>query len=217
MKIQEFISPEMLYHLRKSDIDLISKSLVNNGGNNNASYIALSFAILLKQLRNIDEAELDHVTGISAQLAMTGLWNNESISMFANNVLHKIDRKVMRAVKDGMSAEISSKMENAFNRIKEIRREIHSNINSRNQPALTVKLTSSPRKGENRVVVVHRKDGRLVDVIGHYSGSISKGVADVSIDTARLSKLIRKKPRFTASAMDLVAQGVYLEERKRKK
>ena len=83
MKNLEQFTAKALYRLRKSDIELISKTLKETSSNQNAIYLARNFAILLKQIRSVDdEAELSHVTGISAQLAMTGMWNEERAVFF---------------------------------------------------------------------------------------------------------------------------------------
>lgn len=89
------VTKESLRAIRKSDVDKISQSILNGESNN----IVECFAELTQCFISADEASLDDLTCVTAQLSMTGVWTPENVAKLIP-LLPK-DPNITRCLKDG--------------------------------------------------------------------------------------------------------------------
>lgn len=116
IKRLEWVNPENLRHGQKSTRDMI-RAEVEKGSEETLNFIIDALAKLILQITftrvNLDEADLDDVTCISAGISSTKIWNRERIKRFVDKVVPGVTPSVFEAIKYGVN-EDAAKMFNDF-------------------------------------------------------------------------------------------------------
>lgn len=110
MNIFVELTADSFYRLRKSHIEAIKKA-VSESGESVISHVVSEFCDFLRRVDGSDNAQLDQIAGISAQLSTASIWTDEAISFFCSGVeKNNVSPQVVAAVALGVDLNASKRI-----------------------------------------------------------------------------------------------------------